>query len=615
MFSTTQRRQVSGVGLLVSVVVLGLFLLQTPFHGEALMTSWIEITYLAIALASLLAITSLVGLIFKNVKINTFWVIIIYFLAVCLVMSLILGNGSVNISWLPLLSLITIFAVLFDLTGIVLAIVSIIAVLAVHLLNEPFLDEQFLVLLLIFGPLGLVASFIIWQERSKTTTQTTGIDSALPLANVKINEFTSDTSGIINSIGDGVLIIDRLGVVKAINPKAEQLTGWNKQDAISLNYKTILNLTTSTGQALSPDHDPVLSVLKDKQEIRSDKFSLLTRHKKTRLLAIVVSPITEENFGIIVIFRDITEEKRHEREQSEFISTASHEMRTPIASIEGYLGLAINPQTATIDNRARDYITKAQQSAQHLGTLFQNLLDIARADEGRITTTPTVIDVLPFLQKSLDNFQSMANQKQVQLKLNPLENPHRTKIIIPKILLHLDQSHLREILDNLIENAIKYNKAGGEVLVDVKTEPEHATIIIKDTGIGIANEDLSHLFQKFYRVNNQETSEISGTGLGLYLTRRLVEILGGQIWVESTLGVGTTFFIRFPKINERQAYQLLSQPIPMKNIAPRPAQTIDIIKPQPSTPTPKQSPVVSSSIRQSTPPRGTMRLHVPQRKP
>lgn len=604
----------------MALIVLGLFILQFPLAYSALVPNLAEVSLLAVGLASLMALVSLIGLIPKGNKINPFWPTIIYFLFNCLALSLIFGTSEINLNWLPLLSLVAIFAVLFNLAGVILAIISTLAIFTVYLVTEPFLEEQFLVLLFILGPLSLMASFIIWYN-GKTTLQprTPATDPAIPLANAKINEFTNDTSVIINSIGDGVVVIDRLGVIKAINPKAEQLTGWNKQDSVGLNYKTILQLTTDTGQPVSQNDDPILSVIKNKQEIRSDKFNLLTRHKKNLLLSLVVSPIAEENFGIIVIFRDITEEKRHEREQSEFISTASHEMRTPIASIEGYLGLAINHQTATIDARARDYITKAQQSAQHLGELFQNLLDIARADEGHIATTPVVIDVLPFLQKILDNFRPKATEKQIKLRLGSLESPHRAKIIIPKILLYLDQSHFREIIDNLVDNAIKYNKPGGEVVVDVKTEAEHATIVIKDTGMGIANEDLSHLFQKFYRVNNQDTNEISGTGLGLYLTRRLVEILGGQIWVESVLGDGTTFFVRFPKISEQKAHQFLSQPVPLKNLAPRPVQSIDIIKPQPKPISleQKQSPGIAPSTQPATPvyrSRESQQLHIPQRK-
>ena len=117
----------------------------------------------------------------------------------------------------------------------------------------------------------------------------------------------------------------------------------------------------------------------------TDKFSLTTGSGKKLIVSLVVSPIGDIGSGVIIVFRDITKTKSDEREQAEFISTASHEMRTPVASIEGYLGLALNPNTAQIDQKARDFIEKAHASAQHLGRLFQDLLDVSKADDGRLS--------------------------------------------------------------------------------------------------------------------------------------------------------------------------------------------------------------------------------------
>ena len=128
----------------------------------------------------------------------------------------------------------------------------------------------------------------------------------------------------------------------------------------------------------------------------SDKLFLITSSEKRILVSIVSSPVGKDGEGIIVVFRDITREKAEERQQAEFISTASHEMRTPVASIEGYLGLALNPATAHIDEKARDFITKAHKSARHLGKLFQDLLDISKAEDGRLKNEPKVIDVNEF---------------------------------------------------------------------------------------------------------------------------------------------------------------------------------------------------------------------------
>lgn len=132
------------------------------------------------------------------------------------------------------------------------------------------------------------------------------------------------------------------------------------------------------------------------------------------------------------------------------------------------------------------------------------------------------------------------------------------KNIIPVFLVNLDNDHIREVMDNLIENAIKYTPKG-EIVVDITGDDENIVVSIKDSGIGIPVEDMPHLFQKFYRVNNKDTQEIGGTGLGLYLSRRLVELMGGRIWAESVYGQGTTFFVELPRVNNQEAQKYIEQ--------------------------------------------------------
>src|SRR5690606_26793876 len=135
----------------------------------------------------------------------------------------------------------------------------------------------------------------------------------------------------------------------------------------------------------------------------------------------VVSPIGRLGSGAIIVFRDVTKELAEEHAQAEFISTASHEMRTPVASIEGYLGLALNPATATIDDKAREFISKAHESAQHLGRLFQDLLDVTKADDGRLSSNPKVIDVISFTSDVVDALRVKAEEKQIRLFFKPAD--------------------------------------------------------------------------------------------------------------------------------------------------------------------------------------------------
>lgn len=404
------------------------------------------------------------------------------------------------------------------------------------------------------GILPLIASLIIWHNKSNKAY--TGDKAYKELAS-ELSQVATQSEVVINAIGDGVMAIDAKGTIQLINPAAQQILGWGKQDALALNYKSVLQLVDLKGAPIDPATDPVQQVLNTNQQIRNNDTTLVTKSSKKIISSIVASPIGEVGSGAIIVFRDITKEKAEEREQAEFISTASHEMRTPVASIEGYLGLALNPNTAQIDDKARDFILKAHESAQHLGHLFQDLLDVSKADDKRLTNTPKVTDMTSFTEEIVQGLTPKAVEKGLNLvfKPNPKDgNQH----VAPVYHVNLDNDHIREILDNLIENAIKYTLKG-QVTVDVNGTEDSVVVSIQDSGIGIPAEDIPHLFQKFYRVNNEETNQIGGTGLGLYLCRKLAEAMNGRIWAESTYKQGSTFNVELPRISSQEAANLQSQ--------------------------------------------------------
>jgi signal transduction histidine kinase len=335
-----------------------------------------------------------------------------------------------------------------------------------------------------------------------------------------------------------------------------------KQDALALNYKSILKLVDKEGNELAPSVDPVVQALASNQQVKSDEFSLLTNSGKKLLISIVVSPVGQPGSGVIIVFDDITKEKAEEREQAEFISTASHEMRTPVASIEGYLGLALNPATAQIDDKARDFITKAHESAQHLGHLFQDLLDVTKADDKRLSNNPKAVDVAAFVHDIVQGLTPKAHEKGLRILYKPQPDDEDDKggerRINPAYFANVDNDHLREIVANLVENAIKYTPSG-DVVIDVTGDNDHIVISVADSGIGIPKEDQGHLFQKFYRVDNSATREIGGTGLGLYLCRKLAEAMGGRIWLDSEFQKGSTFYLEVPRITHEEATRLIEE--------------------------------------------------------
>ena len=205
-----------------------------------------------------------------------------------------------------------------------------------------------------------------------------------------------NTQVVINAIEDGVVAIGNDSNIHLINPSAEQILGWTNGDACGLNYDSVLKIVDGEGKPILDTLNPLHKALENFKPFSSRDIHIKTQSGKVIPVFMSINPVDEQNSGIIIVFRNIAKELKENQEQAEFISTASHEMRTPVASIEGYLGLSLNPSTATIDDRARDYINKAHESAQHLGQLFQDLLDITKADDGRLKNDPKVVNVSDF---------------------------------------------------------------------------------------------------------------------------------------------------------------------------------------------------------------------------
>ena len=475
--------------------------------------------------------------------------IFVYLLTVTVATTTIITSGGVVSPFLVMWIIVAIFAGFFG--AIILGIMGLLVILQIIATSvQQGINVQFIIGYLFFGFLPLIFSLVLWIRRQKTDNNTSSLKN-------KLSAVESKSDVVINAIDDGVLAISKDGNIELINPSAQQIIGWDQGDALGLNWKSVLKLVTSDGKDVEDLENPIAQSLSKNQPTHNDKLFLLTSSEKRILVSIVSSPVGTDGEGIIVVFRDITKEKAEEREQAEFISTASHEMRTPVASIEGYLGLALNPATAHIDEKARDFITKAHESAQHLGRLFQDLLDISKVEDGRMKNNPKIINVNEFLKDIFDGLATKANEKQLNYIFMPdIIDEGKEKSLQPIFYANIDPDHFREVVSNLIENAIKYTPSG-EVVVNVTGDDKQISVSVKDSGIGIPAEDIPHLFQKFYRVDNSDTREIGGTGLGLYLSRRLAEAMSGNLRVESKYKEGSTFYLEIPRMSSSEAKQRL----------------------------------------------------------
>ena len=356
---------------------------------------------------------------------------------------------------------------------------------------------------------------------------------------------------VLNTTDSGVIIVLPTGVIEYINPAAVSLLGGQMaQNFLGAKLEDILKLENGQGVAIPAQNNLVFYAVNNGQNYTTRGYFLVNLQGQKKPVAFKVITSHSPKNERIVTFYDITSELEAESEQAEFISTASHEMRTPVASIEGYLGLALNPKTATIDERAKKYLEEAKKSSQHLGKLFRDLLDVTKLDDKRIKAHLTPIEVTSTVRSIAEGQIPKMSEKNIHFTFGSSSsaNINGGRVINQEVFAAVDVDFLREIINNLIENAIKYTNNGGGIWVNVRGDGDRVLINVTDTGIGISPEDSKHVFQKFYRADNSETRTIGGTGLGLYIVKERVEAMSGSTWVESTFGEGSTFYVAFPRL-------------------------------------------------------------------
>lgn len=536
--------------------MVGLYLLAHFGPESSRTVSWLRIPDLAFWFAGVSGLVSLGSLILhKQTIYHYFLALSNYLLITATCASLTVLTGGSDSPFIALWLLVAIFAALFGRPILLLvAIASNINVGWELFFSDALKSMEQTIKLLLLTEAPLVASYVIWHESHHPTTE-----KAYNALAEQLSQVANKSEIVINSIADGVIAIDGNGLVQLINPAAQNILGWSKKDALGLDYRSIIKLVDDKGNPISEELLPIRQVLLSNKPATNNNLGLVTKSGKTITLSLLVSPVTvgeHKAGGVIIVFRDITKEKEQERQRAEFISTASHEMRTPVAAIEGYLGLAMNPQTAVIDDKARTYLQKAYDSTKHLGGLFQDLLTVSRAEDGRLLIKPAVLDAISFAREVVESLEQKAKDKNISLVYAPGKTID--KKIQPAYFIYADPGQLREVLSNLVDNAIKYTMEG-TVTIDVSGDSANVTIKITDTGIGIPPEDIPHLFQKFYRVDSSDTREIGGTGLGLFIARQLIEANGGHIIVDSVYGKGSTFMVSLPRMENQKAAAIIKQ--------------------------------------------------------
>lgn len=443
-----------------------------------------------------------------------------------------------------------------------------------HLTSDPA-GHVVEMILVVFAGISGTAGWYIFSKRYIQNTDPKALEALATL----IKQERTTVSLILESITDGVMVINTDGLVPVLNESCARILGWPKEEAQNLQYDTLLQLAEAPDQKpgtspLQPSSSSIIQLTASSAEPQHQVSLIKTRDGRQIYVDITASPISAEEHigaksagkvvGVIVVIRDIDKQKREEQQRSEFISTASHEMRTPVAAIEGYLALALNPQVSQVDNKARSFLQKAHESTQHLGKLFQDLLTSAKAEDGRLVSHPKAVEMGQYLEQLVDNLRFTAEKKGLLLDLtvgsatNSQNGEVSGKVVKPLYYVNVDPDRLREVITNLFDNAVKYTSTG-KISIGLTGNTDVVQFFIRDTGPGIPPADIPHLFQKFYRVDSSVTRTIGGTGLGLFICRKIVELYHGRIWVESEINQGSTFYINLPRLDAAKASELQAQ--------------------------------------------------------
>ncbi len=367
-------------------------------------------------------------------------------------------------------------------------------------------------------------------------------------------------AGVIASIAEGVLLFDRLGQTVMANQAALAASGGKPVRAgMSLAELTeLFNIRWLDGRPMLSHETPVARALEGKVA-HNDEVIMRTNDEDT-ILSLSTAPLLAEDGsinGAVMIFRDVTAQKRHAAVRDEFLAVAAHELRAPLAAIKGYSDLLVKREVQRADATERDRKGIMMLSAQidHLVRLVDNLLDVSRIDTGRLDLYLQTIDLVALIEVCIERIGvSNINHNIV------LNGP-------PTLEILGDQLRLQQVFTNLLSNAVRYSAPGTDVQVDVWTETSagadvvgndgaetQVVVAVRDHGVGIPSEVQGEVFERYYRMNTPLAA--SGLGLGLYLCREIVTRHGGRITLESTPGQGTTFFITLPLNMQRRANQL-----------------------------------------------------------
>lgn len=353
---------------------------------------------------------------------------------------------------------------------------------------------------------------------------------------------------ILNSLGDGLITVDAVGHTTFVNEPAIQLLGPNIA-LLGQNAEKLIVFQHESGLPFKEREAPLQTVLSSGKQVsarlgKGTAYYLLGANNVPMRVAFTATPIRlkSKTLGAVLIFRDITEESNTDRTKSEIISIASHQLRTPLTTIRWYANELIkNRKLAT--TKRKSYLNQIRESNQRMIDLVEHLLNVSRIELGTLTLKPEDIDLSTLVDSILADLKAKIDDKKLTIT-KKVETTH------PKVMA--DRSALQIVLQNIISNAVEFSFEKGAIVITLAVEDGMTMVRVADQGCGIPANQQSHIFTKLFRATNAYEVSTTGSGLGLYISRALVEQMQGKIWFTSTEKVGTTMYVTVPSKHKRK---------------------------------------------------------------
>ncbi len=352
---------------------------------------------------------------------------------------------------------------------------------------------------------------------------------------------STKSQAILEGVADGVMVTDADGKVVLFNAAAERILDLPREEARGRTTREMLGLYGSQAQDWM---EAVAEWAERPQSYTQDDYLAAQLDIEERVVSVHLAPVLmgarsplPEFLGTVSVFRDVTAEVEADRAKTEFVSMVSHELRTPMTSIKGYTDLLLMESVGELNDGQEKFLSIVRNNIDRLTMLVDDLLDISRIESGRLELTPQPMSLEDAVGRVVTSMEARADEKGLRLASQlPSDLPP----------VQADPDRVAQILTNLVGNACQYTSSGGEVAVSAEARDGMVQVVVRDTGIGISPKDRERIFDRFFRADSPEVQGTSGTGLGLPIVKSLVEMHGGEIWVESDLGEGSRFNFTLP---------------------------------------------------------------------